>query len=312
VSKAEGGFVQQQTIAETISCTGIGLHTGAPVHLTLHPAQPDSGLVFLRRDLPHPIEIPVRPDALSGNSYATSLGRGDVTISTVEHLLSALYCLGVHNARVEVDGPEIPIMDGSAASFVFLIRAAGIVKQGVPYRRLRVRRSFEIRDGDRSIRVEPSRSLKVTYGVDYAHPAIGQQSIKSMTVTTASFEREICRARTFGFLHEVEALWRAGLGRGGCLDNTVVLDESRVLNREGLRWPDEFVRHKVLDLLGDLALLGMGLEAHVEVERGGHALHQRLVTELLADPNRVREVGAEMPVADRDPVRVPHPIEAPL
>jgi UDP-3-O-[3-hydroxymyristoyl] N-acetylglucosamine deacetylase len=304
--------VRQRTIAETISCTGIGLHTGAPVHLTLHPAQPGTGLVFVRRDLPHPIEIPVRPDAMCGNSYATSLGRGDVTVSTVEHLLSALYCLGVHNARVEVDGPEIPIMDGSAASFVFLIRAAGIVEQPVPLRRLRVRRGFEIREGDRSIRIEPSRSLKVTYGVDYAHPAIGQQSIKGMVVSTASFEREICRARTFGFLHEVEALWRAGLGRGGCLDNTVVLDESRVLNREGLRWPDEFVRHKVLDLLGDLALLGMGLEAHVEVERGGHALHQRLVTELLARPELVREVGGDTPAADREPVRVPQPIEAPL
>ncbi len=304
--------MRQRTIAETISCTGIGLHTGEPVHLTLHPAQPDTGLVFLRCDLPHPIEIPVRPDALCGNSYATSLGCGDVTVRTVEHLLSALYCLGVHNVRIEVDGPEIPIMDGSAASFVFLIRAAGIVEQSVPCRRLRVRRSFEIRDGDRSIRVEPSRSLKVTYGVDYGHPAIGQQSVKSMVISATSFEREICRARTFGFLHEVEALWRVGLGRGGCLDNTVVLDESRVLNREGLRWPDEFVRHKVLDLLGDLALLGTTLEAHVEVERGGHALHQQLVAELLSRPDLAREVRAGGPTTERGRVPVPQPIEAPL
>ncbi|MEN8184317.1 MAG: UDP-3-O-acyl-N-acetylglucosamine deacetylase, partial [Myxococcota bacterium] len=221
---------------------------------------------------------------------------------------SALYCLGVHNARIHVDGPEIPIMDGSAASFVFLIRAAGIVSQPAIARRLRVRRSFEIREGERAIRVEPSRSLKVTYRVDYAHASIGQQSIKGMVISEGAFEREICRARTFGFLHEVEALWRIGLGRGGCLDNTVVLDEDRVLNRDGLRWPDEFVRHKVLDLLGDLAFLGMGLEGHVEVERGGHSLHQRMASELLARRDIARVVGADLP-AEREIVPVPRPAE---
>lgn len=278
--------------------------------MTLQPARPGSGLVFVRRDLPHPVEIPVRHDALAGSSYATSLGCGDVTVSTVEHLLSALYALRVDNARILVDGPEVPIMDGSAASFVFLIRAAGLVEQNARRRRLRVRRRFEIREDGRTIRVEPSRSLKVSYAVDFAHPAIGQQSFKGFVLSDASFEREVCRARTFGFLHEVEALWRAGLGRGGSLDNTVVLDEGRVLNREGVRWPDEFVRHKMLDLLGDLALLGVGLEAHVEVERGGHALHQKLVAEILKRPGLGRLVGggSEGEVADREPISVHQPV----
>jgi UDP-3-O-[3-hydroxymyristoyl] N-acetylglucosamine deacetylase len=302
---------RQRTIAETISCTGIGLHTGAPVHLTLRPAPPGSGLVFLRTDVTHPVEIPVRPDAVNGTSYATTLGRGDVTVSTVEHLLSALYCLGIDNARVEVDGPEVPIMDGSAASFVFLIRAAGIAPQPGLRPRLRVRKRFEIHDGQRRIRVEPSRSLKVSYTIDFAHRAVGRQTVRSLVLSDGSFEREICRARTFGFLHEVEALWRAGLGRGGSLDNTVVLDDARVLNPEGLRWPDEFVRHKVLDLLGDLALLGLPLEAHVEVERGGHAMHQRLVSEILGRPDLTRLVDAPTR-SEREPVRVPQPAEVRL
>jgi UDP-3-O-[3-hydroxymyristoyl] N-acetylglucosamine deacetylase len=301
--------VRQRTIAETISCTGIGLHTGAPVQLTLQPAPPGTGLVLVRRDRPHPVEIPVRPDALCGDRYATTLGRGDVTVSTVEHLLSALYCLGVHNGRIEVDGPEVPIMDGSAASFVFLIRAAGIREQRAPRRRLRVRRSFTIEDGERRIEVGPSRFLRVSYAVDYAHPAIGRQSVKGLVIGESSFEREICRARTFGFLHEVEALWRRGLGRGGSLDNTVVLDGGRVLNRDGLRWPDEFVRHKLLDLLGDLALLGMRLEAHVEVERGGHALHQRLVSELLTRPELARIVGDDAAPTERERAPAGVPVE---
>jgi UDP-3-O-[3-hydroxymyristoyl] N-acetylglucosamine deacetylase len=267
--------LRQQTIAETISCTGIGLHTGAPVHLTLRPASPGSGLAFVRTDVAHPVEIPVRPDAVATTSYATTLGRGDVTISTVEHLLSALYCLGVDNARIEVDGPEVPIMDGSAASFVFLIRAAGLERQPALRPRLKVRKRFEIREGERVIRVEPSRALRISYGIDFAHPAVGRQTLSSLALSDGSFEREICRARTFGFLHEVEAL---------C-------------------WADEFVRHKVLDLVGDLALLGLPLEAHVEVERGGHALHQRLVSELLARPDVARVLDAPLrPGRERLPV----------
>lgn len=300
--------MSQRTIAEKISCTGIGLHSGAPVQMTLHPARAGTGIVFVRTDLAHPVEIPARPEAVISTRFATTLGRGDATVGTVEHLLSALYGLGVDNVRVEVDGPEIPVMDGSAASFVFLVRAAGIFDQQTPRRRLRIRQRIELRDGDRAIRVEPARSLRISYAVDFAHPAIGRQAIRELEVEGEAFEREVCRARTFGFLHEVEALWRSGLARGGSLDNTVVMDEVRVLNRDGLRWPDEFVRHKVLDLIGDLALLGMPVLGHVIVERGGHALHQQLVQKLLETPRAWSIEGVHepaLPEAELAPVGGP-------
>jgi UDP-3-O-[3-hydroxymyristoyl] N-acetylglucosamine deacetylase len=296
--------VRQRTIAEKISCTGIGLHSGEPVHLTLTPARAGSGIVFSRVDLAHPVEIPACPRSVTSTQYATTLGLGDATVGTVEHLLAAVYALGIDNLRVEVDGPEVPVMDGSAASFVFLLRAAGAYEQPEERPRLRVRRPVEIREGERAIRIEPARELRISYAVDYAHPAIGRQVIAELPVDAATFEREICRARTFGFLHEVETLWRLGLARGGSLDNTVVLDEERVLNRDGLRWKDEFVRHKVLDLLGDLALLGMAVEGHVHVERGGHALHQRLLAELLASPESWKIVGATAGLPEDPAVRI--------
>ena len=277
--------MRQRTIAEKISCTGIGLHSGSPVEFTLHPARVDSGIVFAGHAKGRPIEVPARAQAVVATRYATSLGTGDWSVSTVEHLLAALYGMGIDNVRIELDGHEIPIMDGSAASFVFLVRAAGIYEQPAVRRVLRVRRPVEVVEGAKRIRIEPSRSFRVSYAVDFAHPAIGRQSIENLEIADGVFERKLCRARTFGFLHEVQALWRSGLARGGSLDNTVVLDERRVLNPEGLRMPDEFVRHKVLDLLGDLALIGMPLQGHVKVERGGHALHQRLIEELLRDPS---------------------------
>ena len=275
----------QRTIAEKISCTGIGLHSGQPVQLTLQPARAGSGVVFVRTDLPRPVEVRAIHSAVTSTRLATTLGSGDATVGTVEHLLAAVYGLGIDNVRIEVDGPEIPVMDGSSASFVFLIRAAGVFEQGAPRRVVRVRRPVEVRDGERRLRIEPARGLRVSYSVDFAHPAIGRQQIRDLTVDDESFEQEICRARTFGFLREVEALWRNGLARGGNLDNTVVMDDFRVLNRDGLRWPDEFVRHKVLDLLGDLALVGMPIEGHLVVERGGHALHQRFVQALVEQPS---------------------------
>ena len=293
--------VGQRTIAEKISCTGIGLHSGRPVQLTLHPGRTDSGIVFVRCDGAHAVEIPAHPENVVSTRYATTLGRGDATVGTVEHLLAALYGLGIDNVRVELDGPEVPVMDGSAASFVFLIRAAGIYPQKAPRRVLRVRAPLEVRDGAKRIRIEPSRNFKLSYVVDFEHPAIGHQSIQGLELAEGVFERHICRARTFGFLHEVQALWRAGLARGGSLDNTVVMDERRVLNPEGLRFPDEFVRHKLLDLLGDLSLVGMPLQAHVKVERGGHALHQQLLQELLASPAAFEIV---------EPRRALHPLEA--
>jgi UDP-3-O-[3-hydroxymyristoyl] N-acetylglucosamine deacetylase len=241
-------------------------------------------VTFVRSDLSDRVEIPARRTALAATHLATTLGQGEATVGTVEHLLAAIYALGIDNLRVEVDGPEIPVMDGSSAVFVRLLCAAGLYDQRVARRTLRVRRPISVRDGDRVIRIVPASQLTISYFVEYAHPAIGRQRIDGLALDAKSFDREIARARTFGFLCEVEALWRGGLARGGNLENTVVLDEHRVLNASGLRWPDEFVRHKVLDLIGDLALVGFPVLGHVLVERGGHALHQQLVERMLTTP----------------------------
>jgi UDP-3-O-[3-hydroxymyristoyl] N-acetylglucosamine deacetylase len=276
--------VTQKTISEKATCTGVGLHSGACAQLALYPARPGTGIVFARTDLPGTPEIPARRAALASTRLATTLGRGPATVGTVEHLLAALAALGIDNLRIEIDGPEVPVMDGSAAPFVALLRDAGVFDQRVARRVMRIRKPIAVRDGDRVIRVSPAPCLSVSYFVEYPHPAIGKQRIDALPIDAANFEREIARARTFGFLHEVEALWRGGLARGGNLENTVVLDDRRVLNQGGLRFPDEFVRHKVLDLVGDLGLLGMPLLGHIEVERGGHALHQQLVERILATP----------------------------
>ena len=273
--------MNQHTIAEKVSCTGVGLHSGAPVQLTLQPARAGTGIVFVRTDLPTPVEIPARPEFVTDTRMATTLGRGDATVGTIEHLLAALRGLGIDNVRVEIDGPEVPVMDGSAASFVFLVRVAGVFEQAAPRRTLRLREAVEVRDGDRWARIEPGRGLRISYAVDFTHPAIGRQAIRGLTLTPESFESEICRARTFGFLKDVQALHKVGLGLGGSLDTAVILDDEEVMNREGLRWPDEFVRHKALDLVGDLSLLGVALEGHIRVHKGGHALHQALVAEVL-------------------------------
>jgi UDP-3-O-[3-hydroxymyristoyl] N-acetylglucosamine deacetylase len=283
--------VRQRTIAEKVSCTGVGVHSGAPVELTLHPARVDSGIVFVTYVRGRPVEIPASAAHVASTQLATTLGRGEAQVCTVEHLLAALFGLGIDNVRVELQGPEVPIMDGSASSFTYLVHTAGIFEQRALRRVLRVRRPIEIVDGRKRIRIEPARDFRVSYAIDFAHPAIGKQSVNGLELTPAAFEREIARARTFGFLHEVQHMWRSGLARGGSLENTIVLDERRVLNPEGLRAPDEFVRHKVLDLLGDLALVGMPIQGWVKVERGGHALHQRLLAELLQDPSAYEIVG---------------------
>ena len=235
----------------------MGLHSGAPAQLTLHPARANSGIVFVRTDFGEPVEIPARSSEVVSTALATTLGRGDATVGTVEHLLAALFGLGIDNVRIEVDGPELPVMDGSAAPFVYLIRSAGIFEQREERQVLRIRRKIEVVDGDRSISIEPARDFRVSYAVDFDHPAIRRQEIDLGPLSPERFERDISAARTFGFLREVHALWDAGFARGGSLDNTVVLDDEKVVNPDGLRWPDEFVRHKVLDLCGDLALLGL-------------------------------------------------------
>jgi UDP-3-O-[3-hydroxymyristoyl] N-acetylglucosamine deacetylase len=241
--------------------------------------------VFVRTDLATPVEIPARSNQVSSTALATTLGHGEATVGTVEHLMAALYGLGIDNVRIEVDGPELPVMDGSSAPFVYLLRSAGLFTQHARRCMLRIRKEVSFSEGDRSIRIEPARDFRVTYAVDFDHPAIRRQQLTLAPLDAERFEREVSAARTFGFLREVQALWDAGFARGGCLDNTVVLDDEKVVNEEGLRWPDEFVRHKVLDLCGDFALLGTQVQGHVHVERGGHYLHQKLVEAILATPD---------------------------
>ena len=284
---------RQQTIAEKVSCTGIGLHSGVPVQITLRPARAGTGIVLVRNHPGGVVEIPARAAAVASTRLATTIGHNGDTVSTVEHLLAALYGLGIDNARIVVDGPELPVMDGSAASFVYLIRSAGIFVQHERSNVLRFRKPVEVRDGDRWIRVEPARTFRVSYAIDFAHPAVRRQEFYVERWDPVAFEREIAGARTFGFLSDVRALWDAGLAKGGSLDNTVVLDEERVINPDGLRWPDEFVRHKVLDLYGDLALLGAPIQGHIRAERGGHSMHLKLVSAILASPEAWRLQGGD-------------------
>jgi UDP-3-O-[3-hydroxymyristoyl] N-acetylglucosamine deacetylase len=241
--------------------------------------------VFVRSDLGEPVEIPARSAEVVSTALATTLGRAQATVGTVEHLLAALYGLCIDNVRIEIDGPELPVMDGSAAPFVYLIRSAGIFQQRETRQLLNIHRKIEVVDGDRWISIEPARDFRVTYAVDFEHPAIRRQELDLGLLSPDRFEHDISAARTFGFLREVRALWDAGFARGGSLENTVVLDDEKVVNAEGLRWSDEFVRHKVLDLCGDLALLGLPMRGHVRAERGGHEMHQRLVSAILASPD---------------------------
>ena len=274
----------EHTVDTRVSCTGIGLHTGKPVDLTLRPAAAGTGIQFERTDLVPRVRFPARAEWVTDTMLATTLGNGDARLSTVEHLLAALRALGVDNCTVEVTGPELPIMDGSAASFVYLVQQAGLRPQRRMRRHLVIRRPIEVRDGNRWVRVTPSRYFRVSVGIDYSHPSIRRQSLRSLVVTPQLFAREIAPARTFGFLEDVQKLRSLGLGLGGSLQNAVVLDGGSVLNREGLRFDDEFVRHKVLDLIGDLALLGLPIRGHVAAMRGGHNMHRALVAEIRANP----------------------------
>ena len=289
----------QRTLAEKVICTGLGLHTGAPVELTLHPARVNSGIRFARRHAGRIAEVSARPQSVSSTSHATTLGVGDASVSTVEHLLAALYSQGVSNARIELDGPEVPVMDGSASNFIQLIRGAGIYTQLESQGVLEIDRRIEVRDGDRTISIEPAPHLRISYMVDFDHPSIGIQTLEIDQLQPATFEVEVARARTFGFLSEVEALRRAGLARGGSLANTVVLDASSVLNPEGLRWKDEFVRHKVMDLIGDISLLGIPIHGHIRVRKGGHQMHHRLVNQILQERDAWSLRGSDLAASHR-------------
>lgn len=305
MSAVPGTPGKQWTLAEKVSCTGIGIHSGLPVQMTLHPARAGSGITFVRTDLARPVEIPAHYGAVVSTRLATTLGRGEALVGTVEHLLAALYALGIDNVRVELSAAEVPVMDGSAAPFVHLLHSAGTFQQAARRRVLEMTEVIELSDGDRMIRIEPARELSVDYAVEFEHPAIGRQQTGKLVIDPDCFEREIAPARTFGFLRDVDMLQQAGFALGGGLQNTVVLDDTQVLNEEGLRRPDEFVRHKVLDLLGDLALLGTALRGHITVLRGGHTLHQQLVREIAQMPELWASGGLRAP-------RIEHSAPLPL
>lgn len=274
----------QRTLKDATGCTGIGLHCGEKIRLRIKPAPPDTGIRFVRTDVESRPMIQARFENVVDTTLATTLGFNGCRVSTIEHLMAAFFGLGVDNALVELDGPEVPIMDGSAAPFVFLLKGAGIVEQqGAPKRFIVIRRPFKIKDGNRSVSISPSKELKITYTIDFQHPLLRNQEYE-LSFSGGSFVREISRARTFGFLRDVETLKENGLAKGGSLDNAIVVDDFRILNEDGLRFDDEFVRHKILDFIGDLSLVGAPVIGHFKVQKSGHFLNQHMLKRLMASP----------------------------
>lgn len=273
-------MVKQRTLDHSIRCSGIGLHSGKKIELILHPADVDTGIVFVRSDLG--VEIKGHVSSVVDTRLCTTIGQGEATISTVEHIMSALAGLGIDNARIEVSGAEVPVMDGSASPFMFLIQCAGIAEQEKPKKVLRILKRVAISDGNKSCALYPASGFRVSYLLDYPHPMLSNCQV-SFDFSRQGYAREVSRARTFGFIHEVEALQKAGLALGGSMDNAVVLDKYGVLNEGGLRYSDECARHKVLDTVGDLFLAGYPIVGAFEGERSGHAMNCQLVETLLAD-----------------------------
>ena len=283
-------MLRQRTVKALVRTQGVGLHSGQRVELTLRPAPPDTGIVFRRVDLPVPVDIRVSASRVTDTRMASTLSAADsgdgasVKVATVEHLMSALAGLGIDNLIIDVTAPEIPILDGSAGSFVFLIQSVGLLEQAAPKRFIRVKRAVEVRDGDKWARLEPHFGFKLRFSIDFGHPAINA-TVQQVEVdfANASYVSAISRARTFGFMQDVEALRSHGLARGGSLGNAIVMDESRVLNSDGLRSDDEFVKHKILDAIGDLYLVGHPLLASYSAHKSGHAMNNLLLRALLAD-----------------------------
>ncbi|GBH26413.1 UDP-3-O-acyl-N-acetylglucosamine deacetylase [Burkholderia vietnamiensis] len=276
-------MLKQRTIKSIVKTVGIGLHSGRKVELTLRPAAPGTGIVFSRVDLPTPVDIPASAMSIGDTRLASVLQKDGARVSTVEHLMSACAGLGIDNLYVDVTAEEIPIMDGSAASFVFLIQSAGIEEQNAPKRFIKVTKPVEIRDGDKFARLDPFFGFKLKFTIDFRHPAVDKTGQElEVDFANTSYVREIARARTFGFAHEVEMMRELGLARGGSMDNAIVLDEYRILNNDGLRYDDEFVKHKMLDAIGDLYGVGHPLLASYTAYKSGHGLNNALLRELLA------------------------------
>ncbi|MFQ6021701.1 MAG: UDP-3-O-acyl-N-acetylglucosamine deacetylase [Acidiferrobacterales bacterium] len=277
-------MIKQRTLKNVIEATGVGLHTGEKVHLALRPAPLNTGIIFRRVDLDHAPEIRACPENVTDTRLSTTLERDGVRASTVEHLMSAFAGLAIDNAYVELTAPEVPVMDGSAGPFVFLIQSAGIEEQPAPKHFIRIKKKLQLDDGDKWVCFEPFEGFKVSFAIEFDHPLFSTvPRVASMDFSTTSFVKEVSRARTFGFMRDIEPLRQAGLARGGDLDNAIVLDNYRILNDDGLRYEDEFVKHKVLDAIGDLYLLGHPLIGAFSAHKSGHRLNNRLLCSLIAD-----------------------------
>ena len=275
-------MIRQRTLRNEIRATGVGLHSGKKVYLTLKPAPIDNGIVFRRVDLDPAVEIKATAGNVGETLLSTTLVKGDVKVSTVEHLLSAMAGLGIDNAFVELSAAEVPIMDGSAGPFVFLIQSAGIEEQEAAKKFIRIKREVTVTDGDKTASFLPFEGFKVSFKIDFDHPAFSKTSVLSeVDFSSTSFVKEVSRARTFGFMHEIEYLRSQGLAQGGSFENAIVVDEYRVLNEDGLRYEDEFVKHKVLDAIGDLYLLGNSLVGEFKAFKSGHALNNALLRKLI-------------------------------
>jgi UDP-3-O-[3-hydroxymyristoyl] N-acetylglucosamine deacetylase len=287
--------IKQRTLKNVIRATGVGLHTGKKVYLTLRPAPVDSGVIFRRVDLDPPVEIKASPDNVGDTRLSTTLvAANDVRISTVEHLLSAIAGLGIDNTYVDVSAPEVPIMDGSAGPFVFLVQSAGIVEQNAPKKFIRIKKSVEIKEDDKWARLDPYDGFKVGFTIDFDHPVFkaGPQTAE-VDFSTTSFVKEVSRSRTFGFMRDFETLRSRNLALGGSLDNSIAVDEHRILNEDGLRYEDEFVKHKILDAIGDLYLLGHSLIGAFSGYKSGHALNNKLLRKLVAETEAWEEATYE-------------------
>jgi len=299
-------MAQQRTLRNSIRASGIGLHSGRKVLMVLRPAPPNTGIVFRRVDLDPPVDVPARATNVTATTLGTTLTVGAASVSTVEHLLSALAGLGVDNAFVELTAGEVPIMDGSAGPFVFLVQSAGIELQSAPKRFIRVRRRVEVMDGDKWARFDPHEGFRVNFEIEFDHPVFHRHAQRaSMDFSTTTFLREVSRARTFGFMRDLEYLRTRNLALGGTLDNAIVLDDYRILNEDGLRYEDEFVRHKILDAIGDLYLLGHSLIGEFSGYKSGHALNNLLLRTLQADATAWEEVtfrdGGAAPISYAGP-----------
>ncbi len=289
-------MLKQRTLKAMTRAVGVGLHSGQRVELTLRPAPANTGIVFRRVDLPHPVDIPVAASSVTDTRLASTLSKGDARVLTVEHLMSACAGLGLDNLIIDITAEEVPILDGSAASFVYLLQSAGVVEQDAPRRFIRITQPVEVREGEGAslkwARLEPYHGYKLIFEIEFDHPAVGATGQRmEFDLGGGQYAREIARARTFGFTKDVEMMRANGLARGGGLDNAIVMDDYKVLNADGLRYADEFVKHKILDAMGDLYIIGRPLLATYSAFRSGHGLNNKLLRELLSSPDAYEEVS---------------------